>query len=108
MLQGELIAGSTDLSIVGGGTATVSIVSSLAGGKPDGYLNGPRLAFDGHNRHGAFDLDGFGDLSGDYTVGGPDVAVKYGSSKRSPRNLDPADAGHDYGDYGVVHRIRFT
>ncbi len=108
MLQGELIAGSTDVAVLSGGPVTVSVVSSLAGGSPDAYLNGPRLAFDGHNRHGAFDLDGFGDLEGDYTVGGPDVAVKYGSSKRSPRNLDPADSGHDWGDYGVVHRIKFT
>jgi hypothetical protein len=109
MLQGELIAGSTDLSLVSGGPVSVSIVSSLAGGKPDDYLNGPRLAFDGHNRHGEFNLDdGFGDMGGDYTVGGPDVVVKYGSSKSSPHNLDPADTGHDFGDYGVVHRIRFT
>ena len=108
MFQSELVAGAVDLHVLGGGPLTVSVVASPAGGRPQPYLNGPRLAYDGHNRHGAFDLDGFGDLKATYTVGGPDVSITYGSSGRSPRNLDPSDAGRNYGGYGVTYRMTFT
>jgi len=47
-------------------------------------------------------------LAGSYTVGGPDVAVQYGTRTATPANVDPADPGHDYGDYGIVHQITFT
>jgi hypothetical protein len=107
MFQSELVAGSVDLQVLGGGPVTVSVVASPAGGKPQPYLAGPRLPLDGHNRHGMFDLDGFGDLGATYTVGGPDATITYGSQTRSPRNVDPLDAGRNYGGYGVIYRIAF-
>jgi hypothetical protein len=107
ILQQEVVAGAIDVHpFAGGAPVQVSVVASPAGTGSEPYLNGPRLAFDGHNRHGTFDLDGYGVISTTYTAGGPDVAVKYGHT--SPPNLDPADSGRDYGAYGVVHRITFN
>lgn len=108
VLQGEVVAGSADVHVVSGGPVGVSVVASPAGSRPDSYLAGPRVPFDGHARHGTFDLDGYGNLAATFTVGGPDTAVKYGGRDPSPRNLDANDAGRDYGDYGVVHHITFT
>ncbi|MGH7715274.1 MAG: hypothetical protein ACREML_04675, partial [Vulcanimicrobiaceae bacterium] len=31
----------------------------------------------------------------------------YGTRDTSPRNIDSTDTGHDFGDYGVIHRITF-
>jgi hypothetical protein len=107
LLQGEVVAGAVDMRVVQG-AVTASVVSAPAGSRPDAYLRGPRVAFDGHHRHGAFDLDGFGELARAYTVGGDDAAVQYGGRAPTPRNLDPNDPGRDYGDYGIVHRITFT
>ena len=42
-----------------------------------------------------------------YSVGGPDVTYEYGTRDTTLRNLDTSDPGHDYGDYGVIHRITF-
>ncbi|MBV9102559.1 MAG: hypothetical protein JO060_03155 [Candidatus Eremiobacteraeota bacterium] len=108
LLQGELVAGVMDLEVLSGGPVTVSVIASQAGGHPERYLNGPRLPVDGHNRHGTFQLSGYGDLTASYTLGGPDAYVKYGNASTSPRNVDPSDPGHDWGDYGVVHRITFN
>lgn len=108
LLQGELVAGAMDVHVVTGGAVTVSVVASPAGGHPERYLAGPRVPFDGHNRHGIFDLDGFGSIGATYTIGGTGAALKYGGTTPTPHNLDPSDRGHDYGDYGVVHRITFT
>jgi hypothetical protein len=107
LLQGEVLAGAVDVHVLNGAVG-VNVVASPAGGRPEPYLSGPRVAFDGHNRHGVFDLDGFGALAQSYTAGGPDAAVRYGARVPTPRNMDPADPGRDYGDYGVVHRITFT
>jgi hypothetical protein len=101
----EVVAGALDVHPLGGGPVQLSVVSSLAGGHAQTYLAGPRLPYDGHNRHGVFSLDGYGELASTFTVGGPDVAVKYGLT--SPPNVDPADSGRDVGAYGVVHRITF-
>ncbi|GAC1413780.1 MAG: hypothetical protein NVSMB64_24060 [Candidatus Velthaea sp.] len=108
LLQGEVVAGAVDFNVIGGGPAAVSVVSSAAGGRPEAYLDGPRVPFDGHSRHGAFDLTGFGTISASYIVGGPDAAITYGGRAPTPRNLDATDIGRDYGDYGVVHRFTFT
>jgi hypothetical protein len=108
LLQAEVVAGALDVRVVSGGTVSASVVAAPAGSRPDTYLAGPRVPFDGHNRHGTFDLDGFGALAQTYTAGGADVAVQYGGRTLTPRNLDPADPGRDYGSYGVVHRITFT
>lgn len=108
MIPGELAAGAIDVHVVSGGSVTVSVVAASGGRSPESYLPGPRLPFDGRSRHGMFDLDGFGSIAQTYTVGGPDVAVKYGGRKQTPQNLDPADPGHDYGDYGIIDRITFA
>jgi hypothetical protein len=108
ILQGELVAGAMDLHVLTGGAVTVSLIASPAGGSPEPYLSGPRVPFDGHNRHGTFDLTGYGNIAASYTVGGPPAALKYGGQTPAPHNLDPNDRGRDYGDYGVVHRITFT
>lgn len=108
ILQGELVAGAVDLHVLSGGPVNASVVAAPAGSSPDVFLSGPRVPFDGHRRHGVFALDGFGAIAQTYTVGGPDVAVQYGGKTPTPRNLEPADGGRDYGDYGVVHRITFT
>jgi hypothetical protein len=107
LLQGELVAGVIDLHVLAGGPISVSVVASPAGSRADAYLNGPHLAYDGHNRHGVFDLDGYGVITAVHTIGGPDVAVRYGGAKPTLHNLDPADPGRDHGDYGVVQRITF-
>lgn len=106
IFQNEVVAGAIDIRLLGGGPANVSVVASPAGGNLETYVDGPRLAFDGHNRHGVFALDGYGVIATTFTAGGPDVAVKYGHT--SPPNVDPTDSGRDYGAYGVVHRITFT
>ncbi len=108
LLAGEVLAGAADVRVVSGGPVTVSVLASPAGSRPDAMLGGPRVAFDGHHRHGVFDLDGFGAIAASYTVGGPDGATQYGGRNATLRNLDPNDAGRDYGDYGVLHSIRFT
>jgi len=108
ILQGELVAGAIDLSVLSGAGITASVVASPAGGRPETYLAGPRVALDGHNRHGIFDLNDFGNHTATYAVGGPDTAVKYGGRTPTPRNVDPNDSGRDYGDYGVLHNITFT
>lgn len=108
LLQGEVVAGAVDVHVLHGGPVTVSVVATAAGGRPEPYLDGPRVPFDGHNRHGAFNLEGFGALEQSYTVGGPDVAVRYGLRTPTPPNLDPSDLGRDFGDYGILHRITFT
>ncbi|HEY0381335.1 MAG TPA: hypothetical protein VGC72_03970 [Candidatus Elarobacter sp.] len=109
MLQAEAVAGAVDLHVLNGGAVTVSVVGTPAGGRPETYLGGPRMPFDGHQRHGTFDLDGFGALAATYTIGAESpAAVTYGGRSITARNLDPSDAGRDLGDYGVVHRITFT
>jgi hypothetical protein len=109
MLQAEVVAGSVDMHVLGGGAVAVSVVGTPAGGRPEPYLRGPRLPFDGHRRHGTFDLDGFGALTASYTVGAEaPTAVRYGDKNPTPRNVDPNDDGRDYGDYGVVHHITFS
>jgi hypothetical protein len=108
LLQAEVVAGALDAHVLSGGAVGVSVVAAPAGSRPDVFLAGPRVPFDGHRRHGAFDLTTFGALAARYSAGGPDVAVQYGGKAPTPRNLDPADTGRDYGDYGVVHTITFT
>jgi hypothetical protein len=40
-----------------------------------------------------------------YAAGGPNASLTIGDREPAPPNVDPAAAGHDYGDYGVLHRI---
>jgi hypothetical protein len=108
VLQGELVAGALDVHVVSGGAVALSVISSSAGGRPDAYLAGPRVPFDGHRRHGTFDLAAFGAIAQAYTVGGPAATVQYGGRLSTPRNVVPSDDGRNFGDYGVIHQITFT
>lgn len=108
LLAGEVLAGAADVRVVSGGPVTVSVLASPAGSRPDALLSGPRVAYDGHHRHGIFDLEGFGAIAASYTVGGPDAAAQYGGRNQTLRNVDPNDPGRDYGDYGALHSITLT
>ena len=106
-LQGELVAGVADITVLMGAPVRVAVIASLAGSDPFVYLYGLRLPGDGHNRHGVFSLTDYGATTLQYVAGGPEVATSYGGRNPTPRNVDPNDPGRDYGDYGVVHRITF-
>ena len=108
LLQGEVLAGAVDMHVLEGGPIVVSVVGASAGSRPETYLEGPQQPYDGHNRHGTFNLDGFGALEATYTAGGPDVAVQFGLRTPTPPNVNPDDGGRDFGDYGVMRRITFT
>jgi hypothetical protein len=108
LLQGEVVAGVVDVRVLSGGPVAASVVASPAGGRPEAYLAGPRVAFDGHHRHGAFDVSSYGTIAASYAVGGEPKSVQYGGRSPTPQNLDPRDDGHDYGDYGVARRVTFA
>ncbi|GAC1501484.1 MAG: hypothetical protein NVS1B2_26650 [Vulcanimicrobiaceae bacterium] len=108
MLQGEVVAGIVDAHVVDGAQATVSVVASPAGGQFATYLAGPRIAFDGHHRHGAFDVSNFGRMALKYSVGEGPVAVRYGGRTPTAPNVDPLDDGRNFGDYGVSHQLDVT
>lgn len=108
LIQGEVVAGVVDATVVAGGPVSISVVASPAGAKPDAYLAGPRVAFDGHHRHGTFDLASYGTIDTTYAVGAPPPIVRYGGRIPTPANVDPHDDGHDFGDYGVARRMTFA
>jgi hypothetical protein len=104
---GDGVVGALDLRVLDGGPVTVTVLALPPNDAPDAYLYGPKLADDGHERHGTFALTGFAQRIIGYTAGGPDARYRYGTRTQTPVNLDPADSGHDYGDYGVLERIAF-
>jgi len=106
LLAGELVAGAVDVRVVGGAPVTVSVIAYPAGDDWHKYMAG-FAAPDGHDRHGTFDLGGFGIQALAYSAGGPDATYTYGTRDTSPRNIDTTDAGRDFGDYGVIHRVTF-
>ena len=106
-LAGELVAGAVDVRVLMGGPVTVTVVAFPAGDKPSAYIGVDDLARDTHQRHGVFDITGFGTQTIPYAVGGPDASYVYGTRDQSPPNVNPDDRGHDLGDYGVVHHITF-
>jgi len=108
LLQGEVVAGVVDVRVLSGGPVSASVIASPAGSHPDAYLGGPRVAFDGHHRHGTFDVSTFGRTSATYAVGEAPRSVQYGGRIPTPQNIDPRDDGHDYGDYGVARRLTFA
>ena len=107
ILAGELVAGAVDIRVLMGGPVTVSVVAFPAGDNPAAYINAGIVPRDAHDRHGVFDLSGFGAQTISYAVGGPDASYQYGGRDKTPSNVDPSDRGHDFGDYGVVQRITF-
>ncbi len=108
MLQSEVVAGVVDIGVLSGGPVAASVIATAAGGHPEAYLAGPRVAFDEHHRHGAFDVSNYGTMAETYAVGDPPKSVQYGSRNPTPQNLVSGDDGHDFGDYGVVRRMTFT
>lgn len=104
---GELFAEALDLRVLSGGPVSVTVLS-LSGSDPLAALDEPALPSDGHHRTGTFVLSGFGDDAASYIVGGADASVTFGGRDPTPQNASPGALGHDYGDYGVLHRIVFT
>jgi hypothetical protein len=104
---GDGIVGALDVRVLDGGPVTATVMAIPPGAEPPAYLYGRKLPDDGHARHGSFRLHGFGERIVAYSAGGRDVSYTYGSRQQTPTNADPLDAGHDYGDYGVVQRIAF-
>jgi hypothetical protein len=104
---GDGIVGALDLRVLDGGPVTVTVMAIPVGSEPAAYLYAPKLPDDGHTRHGTFELAGYAQRVIAYSVGGRDAAYTYGTRRRTPRNLDPADSGRDFGDYGVLQRVAF-
>ena len=94
MLQAEVVAGAVDVRVLNGGPVTVSVVGSPAGSRPEAFLDGPRVPRDGHDRHGAFDLTGFGALAATYTIGAESPAA-CSTAARIPRRATSIRATPD-------------
>jgi hypothetical protein len=108
MAPRELVSGTVDVHVLSGGPVTVTVLAVSSNADPQALLAGPVLPGDGHHRTGVFDIAGFGDGTLNYSAGGPDATLVLGDTEPTPRNVDAAAPGHDYGDYGVVHSIDLT
>jgi hypothetical protein len=108
MTSRQLIAGTADVRVLSGGPVQVTVLAVSPGVDPQTLLGGPLLPGDGHHRTGAFSIAGFGNDRLAYTVGAGDATLVLGDTEPTPPNLDASAAGHDYGDYGVVHTIDVT
>lgn len=104
----QLVAGTIDLRVLSGGPVVFTVVAYTQGVDPLSLLNGPLLPGDGHHRTGVFTVAGFGNDTLAFTAGGTDPKVVIGDRDPTPASVDPNAAGHDYGDYGVVHTINVT
>ncbi len=103
-------AGSIGINILSGDAVNVAVVSAPPDATPasvQAYLSQPKLAGDGHRRTGVFRLEpGYTQNTLTYTVGqSGDAMVNYGTTTPAPAS---ADAGHDYGDYGVIRSMTFS
>ncbi|MHB8145116.1 MAG: hypothetical protein ACYDEW_05705 [Vulcanimicrobiaceae bacterium] len=104
----QAAAGSIDLRIVSGGAVDLEVLAAppeATGRRLRSELGLALLPGDGHHRTGVFDIAGYGSETIAYTVGGPDATTIYGA--KSPPNAFPAERGHDYGGYGVLHTFVF-
>ena len=104
----QLVAGTVDLEVLSGGPAVVTVLTVSPNVDPRSLLAGPALPDDGHHRTGVFALSSFGSDQLTYAAGGPDATLVIGDTEPTPPNADPNATGHDYGDYGVLHRIDLT
>jgi hypothetical protein len=104
----ELISGAVDLRVLSGGPVVVTVLAVSPGVDPRSLLASPVLPGDGHHRTGVFNIAGFGAGALSYSAGGPDATVVLGDTEPTPPSVDAAAAGHDYGDYGVLHTIDVT
>jgi hypothetical protein len=73
------------------------------------YLTQPQLPGDGHHRTGIFSLVNYAEESIAFTAPGPDASTQYGAQTPPAATTpnDPAPAGHDYGEYGVLRQMNF-
>jgi hypothetical protein len=108
MTTQQLVSGTVDLRVLSGGPVSVTVMAVSNGVDPRTLLDAPVLPGDGHHRTGAFQVSGFGTDALNYSVGGPDSTVVIGDTEPTPRSVDPAAQGHDYGDYGVLHTINLS
>jgi len=104
---GDGVVGALDLHVLDGGPVTATVLAIPPAAEPRDYLYGVKLPDDGHARHGTFDLAGASQRVVGYTAGGPDATFVYGTRRRTLPNVDAADPGHDYGDYGVLQHVTF-
>ncbi|MBV9233621.1 MAG: hypothetical protein JO030_06220 [Candidatus Eremiobacteraeota bacterium] len=105
MTARQLVAGTLDVRVLSGGPVTVSVIAASPGVDPRTLLDGPPLPGDGHHRTGVFQIAGYGSEALNYRIGQPDATVVIGDTDPTPPSADPQSAGHDYGDYGVLHSI---
>lgn len=108
MTARELVAGTVDMRVLSGGPVTVTVLAVSPGVDPRTLMAGPVLPGDGHHRTGVFEIGSFGTDRLAYAAGGADATLVIGDTDPTPPSADPAAAGHDYGDYGVVHTIDLT
>ncbi len=101
-------AGSVGINVLSGGPVAVTVLAvapEISDAQIAAYLDGPRLAGDGHHRTGTFDLNGYADSDVvSYSVGGPQASLEYGTA--TPPAAQPS-SGHDYGEYGVLRTLTF-
>ncbi|HEY1428126.1 MAG TPA: hypothetical protein VGF18_01005, partial [Candidatus Tumulicola sp.] len=102
------VAGSVDLNVLSGGPVTVTVAAIGPSDDPRSALALQRLPGHGHHRGGTFSLASFGVHTLRYDAGGPDVTLALGDTDPTLPNLDASAPGHDYGDYGVLHRISIS
>jgi hypothetical protein len=108
MTSRQLVAGTADIRVLSGGPVELTVIGVSPGVDPRTLLAGPVLPGDGHHRTGVFSIAGFGSDNLRYAVGSEDASVVLGDTDPTPPNVTPSAAGHDYGDYGVVHTIAVT
>ncbi|MEO6835830.1 MAG: hypothetical protein ABI231_07990 [Candidatus Tumulicola sp.] len=99
------VAGNIDVRVLTGGPVTVTVLAASPGVDPRTLIGQPVLPDDGHARTGVFRLTGFGADTLRYAAGGDDAKVVIGDREPTPPNVDANAAGHDYGDYGVMHTL---
>jgi hypothetical protein len=104
----QLVAGTADVRVLSGGPVTVTVLGVSPGVDPVALLAGPVLEGDGHHRTGVFSIADFGTENLTYSAGSDDASTVLGDTDPTPPNVDTSAAGHDYGDYGVIHTIDLT
>ncbi|MBV9271268.1 MAG: hypothetical protein JO165_09240 [Candidatus Eremiobacteraeota bacterium] len=105
------VAGTVGIRVLNGGAVDVAVVSAAptdSDAQILAMMNAPRLAGDGHNRTGVFDLNAFTEASTTltYAAGSDDASVTYGA--HTPPSAGANGSGHDYGEYGVLRSISFN
>lgn len=106
-------AGSIGIRVLSGASVTVTVVAASPGGLTPAQLPAvlslPKLPDDGHHRTGLFSLANYASDTIAYTAPGPDAGMQYGmhTPPAAVQPGDPAAAGHDYGEYGVLRTLNF-